>query len=241
MILVLCHEADTSALWAADALKARKLAPMVLTGEDLAGVERWKHRVGAAAPDCEFSLSGGRRFVGRETRGVLNRLNCVPWAWQRRVGGPDRDYALQEMYAFYLSWLHALPGRKLNPPTPQGLCGNWRHPSVWAAMAARVGLPVQPFRQTSDDDPALPWRTTGASPTSTLHVIGAHVVGPATLVQSYREACLRLAAAAGAPLLGVDFSLDFAGVWRLTNVSIMPDLALGGEALADALAAELAP
>ena len=237
MILILCNEADSSALWAAHALTRRGLSPVLLTGDDLAAVELWRHRVGAAAPDSEIRLSGGRQLRGNNTRGVLNRLTSVPWAWQRRVGGPDRDYAIQEMFAFYLSWLHALPGPKLNPPTPQGLCGNWRHPSAWAAMAARVGLPVQPFRQSSEDDPDSAWRC--ALPAATLHVVGAHVVGPVELARCYRDACLRLAKAAGSPLLGVSFLSDPGG-WRMTDVSIMPDLMSGGEPLADALATELA-
>ena len=32
------------------------------------------------------------------------------------------------------NWLNALPGPLLNQPTPQGLCGNWRHPSAWAVL-----------------------------------------------------------------------------------------------------------
>ena len=147
-----------------------------------------------------------------------------------------RDYAIQEMYAFYLSWLYALPGRKLNPPTPQGLCGNPRHPSAWAALAARVGLPARSVRQTSEDAPDLFWRTQRPHAAVTLQVVGARIVGPASLVRSHAEACLLLSKAAGAPLLGVDFMPDSDGVWRMTGASIMPDLPGGGDELADALA-----
>jgi hypothetical protein len=238
MLLVLCDGNDVSALWAAEALRARGLLLTVLTGADLAAVQRWEHRVGAGAAGYEISLSGGGVLRSRDVRGVLNRLPTVPWAWQQRIGGPDRDYAIQEMYAFYLSWLHALPGRKLNPPTPQGLCGNPRHPSAWAALAARVGLPARPFRQTSEDEPDFFWPTRRPIGTATLHVVGARVVGPPRLVRSYAEACLRLSEAAGAPLLGVDFVSDPDGVWRMTGASIMPDLCGSGNELADALAEE---
>ena len=44
----------------------------------------------------------------------------------------------------------------------------------------------------------------------------------------------------GAPLLGVDFTPDPDGVWRMTDASIMPNLYGHGDELADALAEELA-
>jgi hypothetical protein len=236
MLLVVCDENDVSALWAAEALRARGLFPTVLTGADLAAVQRWEHRVGAGAAGWEILLNGGGVLRSRDVRGVLNRLPTVPWTWQRRIGGVDRDYAIQEMYAFYLSWLYAVPGRKLNPPTPQGLCGNPRHPSAWAALAARVGLPARPFRQTSEDAPELFWRTQRPHAAVTLQVVGARIVGPTSLVRSHAEACLLLSKAAGAPLLGVDFMPGSDGVWRMTDASIMPDLPRGGDELADALA-----
>ncbi len=243
MILVLCEETDVSALWAADALRMRGLAPRVVTGAELAGAETWDHRVGTAGADCEIRLADGSRLRGSDTRGVLNRLSYLPAAWLRRYGGPDRDYALQEMHAFYLSWLHALPGPMLNPPTPQGLAGNWRHPSAWTALAVQAGLAVRAYCQTSNDDPALPWQATQA--TARLVVVGAHVVGPAALVERNEAACLRLSQAAGAPLLGIDFTPDPAEGWQMTGATVMPELAGIGAAmhqtaLADALAGVLA-
>ena len=52
----------------------------------------------------------------------------------------DREYALSEMQAFYLSWLSAIPGQVVNRPTPQGLSGHWHHISEWALSAARLAL-----------------------------------------------------------------------------------------------------
>jgi hypothetical protein len=239
MLLVLCDENDVSALWAAEVLRARGLSPTVLTGADLAAAQRWEHRVGTGTVGCEIVLGEGVVLRSRDVHAVLNRLPTIPWTWQRRIGGADRDYAIQEMYAFYLSWLHGLPGRKLNPPTPQGLCGNPRHPSVWAALAARVGLPMQPFRQTSEDHPELHWRPALPS-AATLLVVGARVVGPQSLVRCHGEACLRLSEAAGAPLLGLNFLPDANGAWRMAGASIMPNLSCNGDEIADALVEELA-
>jgi hypothetical protein len=236
MILVLCDEADASGLWAADALRKRHLSPTTLTGIDLASVRGWRHTIGAAGSDVVLRFDGGT-LRGRDVRGVLNRLVFLPRAWLDRIGGPDRDYAIQEMTAFYLSWLHALPGPKLNPPTPQGLCGNARHSSVWIALAARAGLPVRPFRQSSDDDPVAFWQMPLDPRASTVFVVGAQVIGSDALVSPHRPACLRLAEAAGCPLLGINFAPDAGGDWQVVSASVIPDLTQGGEALADALAA----
>lgn len=233
MILVLCNEADASALWAADALRRRGHALRIVTDRDLADAESWNHRLGRASADCEIRLTGRDVLRVSDMRGVLNRLSFLPAAWLRRHGGPDRDYAVQEMHAFYLSWLYALPGPVLNPPTPQGLAGNWRHASAWTALAVRAGLPVKTFRQTSADDPAAAWQPAPAP--ARLYVAGDRVVGRGDLVGAHRAACVRLSQAAGARLLGIDFAPDAAGRWRVTGASVMPDLIGGGEALADAL------
>ena len=243
MIVVLCDEMDASAHWVVEALRTRGHAPRVLTGLDLVVAETWDHRVGQAGADCEIRLAGGTRLRASAMQGVLNRLSFLPSAWLRRYGGPDRDYAIQEMHAFYLSWLHALPGPVLNPPTPQGLAGNWRHPSAWIALAVQAGLPVRAYSQTSRDDPALPWQ---ASPSmARVLVVGAQVLGIGAIVEPHREACLRLSRAAGAPLLGIDFAQEPAAGWQMTGATVMPDLAYAGTgqeqaALADALSVALA-
>jgi len=269
MILVLCEEADQSALWAAAAMRLRGKSLAVVTGADLAAAEHWEHTVGAAGADCELRLAGGARLRGADVHGVLNRLAFVPAAWQRGFSSPDRDYALLEMHAFYLSWLHALRGPKLNAPTPQGLCGNQRHPSAWTALAARVGLPVRPYRQTSDDDPSLAWQVAAGPGTAwqgttwlgttwldttrqankppattlhaTVHVIGERVIGPRLLTDRHEDACRRLAQMAGVMLLGIDFAAEAGGSWQVTRASVLPELISGGEAVADALSAALSP
>jgi hypothetical protein len=238
VILVVCDEMDVAASWAADGLRKRGLSPTVLTGTNLASVLGWRHSIGAAGADIEMRFEGGV-LHGRDVRAVLNRLSFLPGAWLKRTGGPDREYAVQEMLAFYLSWLQALAVPKLNPPTPQGLCGNMRHPSAWVALAARSGVPVRPFRQSSDDDPAAAWQTPVEPTACTIFVVGAEVVGPAALAAPYRTACIRFAQAAGCPLLGIDFARCADGVWRMNAASVIPDLTRGGNALLDSLARAL--
>lgn len=237
MILVICHEADGSAAWAAAALRRRGLPLTLLTGRDLAAVRRWRHTLspdGAAA--WAFELEPGRTLRSADVRGVLNRLSAVPWTWLSRIGGPDRLYAAQEMHAFYLSWLQALPGAVLNRPTPQGLCGNIRHPAAWTALALRAGLPVRPYRQTCDDDVVDRWRPTIEPTRQTVLVIGDRVIGPGELTRAHAAALRRLAHASGCALLGVDFARAPDGGWRMTGANPAPDLTVGGERLADALA-----
>ena len=238
MILILCDEEDVSALWVAGQLRDRGLSSTVLTGIDLAAVRGWRHRIGGAGAEITLRFEG-TVLHGCAVRGVLNRLSFLPRAWLARVGGPDRDYAMQEMTAFYLSWLHALPGPKLNPPTPQGLCGNLRHPSAWASLASRAGLPVRPYRQTSSDDPAAAWQTVRDAATRTVLVIGPELVGPPMLVGLHGGACLRLATMSGCPLVGVDFAPDGDGTWRMVAASVAPDLIQGGEPVIAALAKAL--
>jgi hypothetical protein len=240
MLLILCEEQDSSALWAAAALRLRGFAPQLVTGMDLSQVVQWQHRVSSNGADWEMRLQDGVCIRSHEITGMLNRLSFIPSAWLRSVGGTDRDYAQQEMQAFYLSWLYAVQCKKLNAPTPQGLCGNWRHPSVWAGLAAKSGLPVKPFRQTSNDDPDLPWQLSVAPSSMTLHVVGEQVFGPDNgLVSTYGNACLHLAKAADVLLLGIDFERNANDQWEMVKVSIMPDLMRGGEAMADALAKAL--
>jgi len=239
MILVICDETDTSAFWAAEALKEHGLSPIVVTGAELGNVESWRHTVGESGADCEIRFAGGWRLHSSETTGVLNRLVCVPWQWQRQVGGDDRAYALQEMSAFYLSWLYTLRGPIFNKPTPQGLCGNLRHPSAWTALGGRVGLPVRPYQQSAETDASpLWWGADSSSSANLVYVVGSSVIGPQFLVEPHREACLRLATAADIGLLGIEFEAGSEGGWRMCGVSVAPNLIHGGNALAAALAEE---
>ena len=237
-ILVLCEDFDHAAAWAAQGLRRHGLEIDVVGGADLAAAPQIEHRVGRGGATIEITLASGRRLSSRTVGGVLNRLSFLPSAWMQRIGGPDRDYAVQEMYALYVSWLNSLPGPLFNPPAPQGLCGNWRHPSAWAALAGRAGLPVARYRQTSDDDPTALWSKAATAP-ATLFVVGDRVVGQTIGLRHLDEPCRQLAQTANVRLLGIDFTPGAQG-WRFAGASVMPDLTRGGEPLVDALAQELA-
>ncbi len=87
MILVLCDETDVSALWAAQALRARGLSPTVVTGADLAATQRGEHRVETRTVDCEIKLASGVVLHSPEVHAVLNRLPCrLPSCASRAIG-----------------------------------------------------------------------------------------------------------------------------------------------------------
>jgi len=240
LVLVLCEEGDLAAAWAAERLRERSIEVDVVTGADLAAAGHLEHRIGVDGITFELALADGRQLSRARVHGMLNRLSFLPSAWVRRLGGPDRDYALQESYALYLSWLHAFEGPKLNAPTPQGLCGNWRHPSAWAALALQVDLPAKPYRQSSRDDPGVLWQGAMAPPPAAAYVVGERVVAEPP-VQAFAAPCRRLAAAAGASLLGIDFAAGADGHWHFTGATVLPDLVRGGAPLADALAEVFRP
>ena len=224
------------AAWAAGCLRQRGVGVDILTGADLAAAGRLEHRVGRTGTGFELELANGSRFSSQTVNGLYNRLSYLPDACLRRIGGPDRDYAVQETYALYLSWLHSLPGPLLNRPTPQGLCGNWRHPSAWTALAFRAGLPAAPYRQSSQDDPAALWQRIVVPDACTVFVIGERVVAHPAVPRHLDAPCRELARYADVALLGIDFAPGPDGQYRFVGASVMPDLMRAGEPAAEALA-----
>jgi hypothetical protein len=230
MWLVLCDRTDHAALWAHRGLAARGLEPLELvTADALAYALRWEHRVGAAGASVVVELGDGRRIDGAGVRGVLNRLVAVPDGHLALAREADRDYARQELHAFFVSWLASLPGRVVNRPTPQGLCGSWRHRSEWLALAASAGVPIAPFRMNGDVPDG------GFVPAArTVVVVAGEAVGGG-LPAAVRSGCVRLARLAGAGVLGVELAAD----GRVAGATPLPDLRLGGELALDLLAEAL--
>lgn len=244
MWLVLCDASDASATLAFQALRARNIAPLeMITAEALSLADEWEHRIEGDAASVRFRLQDGRAFEGSALRGVLNRLYTAPtWHW-RAATKVDQEYVQQELIAFFLSWLNALPCPVVNRPTPQGLCGRWRSESEWVCLAQRAGLPVAPYRQSSYDriDEMRGEKrlvTPGAS-TRTVIIVGGTVAGT-SVPDDLKEACLRFAKESETSLIGLDFVDGAAGPWTFAGANPMPDLRWGGPTLIDALVVTLA-
>lgn len=242
MYLILASSTDLPAFWAAQGLAARGLAPVeMVTAEALVSAPYWEHRVGNGSRTAlRISLPDGRFLDASAVRGTLNRLTAVPAGFLRTSA--DHSYAHQELYAFFLSWLNALPGPLLNPPAPQGLCGRWRPSSEWVWLAGQAGLATAPFRQSSretppklfGEKPLLPPGSVG----STVLVAAGRISGAAA-PRDVLAGCLRLAELAETPLLGIDFADGPAGPWTFAGATPWPDLRLGGEPFLSHLAAAL--
>lgn len=243
MWLVLCSDHDASGLWAYEGLKQCGLEPVELvTGTALSSARRWEHRVGVEGASITITLADGRTIRGRDVRGVLNRIDYTPPESLVLIRPRDQAYARQELYSFYLSWLSALPCPVLNRPTAGGLSGQWRHISEWIHLAARAGLPVPEYAEsTRNPSSSLTFGVRFApakAPLTTAIVVSGSVVG-AVVPDWLKPGCRRLAELAQTALLGVEFTVAPSQEWGFAGVSILPDLRQGGGPLLEALASAL--
>lgn len=219
MHLLLCDASDAPALWAARAFAASGRPVQVVTSAMLM-CARFEHRVGADGAGTALELPTGQRIDTVDVKGTLNRLTAPRMELLPPVRRGDCEYAMQELWAFWLSWLRTLPAPVLNPPSPAGLSGAQMDRSDWEARAGRLGLPI------SD-------RGRGQH---LLIVCGGSVVGPRAPSAAVAGA-QALSEAAGCPLLGVCFD----DAWAFARATTHPDLRRGGGALAGALARALEP
>lgn len=225
MWLVLCEPADPSGPWVAEGLAGRGLDPVeVVTRTDLDGAV-WEHRIGGEGCRVRARLRDGRSFDSRDLCGVINRLAAMPAADLARADPSDLDYASQETYAFFVSWLASLPEPTFNLPTPRALWGPALDLLEWQSLGCRSGF------ATLGPDEAPP------DEARQVLVVGERTV-PQILPAGLSRACRRLAAAAGVSLLEVVAARGPRG-WVLAGASELPDLRRGGDEFLVVLAGEL--
>lgn len=234
MWLVLCNANDDSARWAYLGLKKRGLHPLeIVWAESLAYSTSIKHRLETNNAATQIKLADGREINSASVRGVFNRLYRLPTEHLRAADTTDRQYAEQELYALFLSWLYALPGKMLNRPAPQGLSGAWLHQSKLTWFASQAGLSTKIYRQgsaLSENSQTLASQDCG----QTLIVLGETCFG-AFAPEQVRQNCVQFAKMCGVEILGVDFRFDSQGEWIFAGATPLPDLRIGGEALLDRL------
>lgn len=231
MWLALCDPSDAAGLWCVAGLRRLGLEPFeVLMPVELVVGTRVAHRLGAGA---RIECSDGRVIDGDSVRGVLNRLPPLPGCGTQRLSEVDRAYVREELHAHWTAVLFSLPCPVVNRPDPVGLGGPALTEAEWRMLAARAGLPARTLQRASWEEPAA-----GAERRTVATVVGDHVMGAPA---GYADACRRLAALAGAPMLGLVFSAaggDGAGR-TFESAFSQPDLRPGGRAALVALARAL--
>ena len=236
MWLIACHPGDDAALWVARGLTRRGLDPVeVLSAESLAYSTAIEHRLGAGAPSVRIGVADGRTVASDRVRGIVNRIVHPPMGHLAVSREEDREYAMQEVSALFLSWLTAMPGPVLNRPAPFAMAGPSLDSLQWHALAARAGLPVPALRVPDGrNGHGAAWAIPDCNVVVACGaVFGATPPGPA------RDSCLRLAELSGAEILGIELRRNGGEEWRFAGAHPMPDLRVGGEALVDHLATEL--
>lgn len=241
MWLVICSTQDLAALWVYRGLQLHLNSVELVSVETLAYSLHWEHRLGRGGNHTKIHLADGRTLCSDSIQGIFNRANYIPTEHFHLAHPHDRDYAIQEFTAFFMSWMNALPCAVVNRPTAQGLSGAWRHESEWIWLAGQAGLPTSLYQQSSYSGvlQALhPTFSAQARTTQTVIVVGDQVCG-ASVPASLRAGCQKLAQLANTPLLGIDFSLDATGMWYFKTATPTPDVQLGGQPLLQALTLEL--
>jgi hypothetical protein len=231
--IVLCSAADASALWVYERLRARGRAPVsLLFVEALAhAAVRWEHRVGARDATLTLTTADGRRLCGADVGAVLNRLVSAPLAVVDAAEPEDRDYARSELTAFAASWLRTLSATVVNAPHPHGLCGRWRQPLEWRALAARAGLIAAPLRLASaGPDMPRPLGFGDEPGTTTLLAVDGRILH-AGVPSAVQRASAHLGRLCATRILGLRFDgIDPArSGWRFLDATPYPHLSLAGD------------
>lgn len=236
MWLVLCSSSDMSAHWAFQGLMQMGLAPLQLvTAESLASARTWEYRVNSSGAQVTIALANGTVIRSSQIRGVLNRLTAPSDFTARSAVAADRQYAAAEMQAFYLSWLHSLPGVVINKPSPLGLSGPWMHASEWTLRASHAGLRTCTYRQSAHESATVAdvsRASLSRKRTAARHVIAlrGEIFG-AQAPADVAHACGRLARAAKTEMLGLQLNCREGDEWTFADATALPDLRIGGAPL----------
>jgi hypothetical protein len=215
-------------------LKARGLRPVeIITAESLVYSNCIEHRVATNDTSTQICLADGRAINSASVCGTLNRLHFLPTAHLSAANRIDREYAQQEIYALFLSWLEALPGVTLNSPAPRGLCGAWRHPSEWNRLSSQAGLKTAAYRQGTSLGQAAPVPLPNDQ-TASVIVLDQQCFGTEAAA-NIRQSCIKLAQASQVKLLEVNFSVNSNGEWFFSGATPLPEIRLGGEPFLDHL------
>jgi hypothetical protein len=214
-ILILASAGDCAALRLPERLSRPEV--MVLTPADLSR-PGWCYRPGAERSEL---VAGGKALGSERIAAVVTRLAWVPELELAHIDPGDRAYVAAEMGAFLLAWLSELRCPVANRPGPSCLCGPfWRH-ERWIALAAGLGLAVEPARRAVASAGAAVPHPAYANGGIAITVVGDRCFGDAE--PALLDGALRLARATGVETLTVSFS-DRTQGGRLIAASPWPRL-----------------
>ncbi|HMS17346.1 MAG TPA: hypothetical protein PKA37_10935, partial [Planctomycetota bacterium] len=190
-----------------------------------------------------LTLADGQRIESSRVRGVINRLVITPTPRIEHCTPNERDYILQESWAFGISLLSSFDCPVLNPASPEGLSGKVPNDLVFAYQARACGLtPVRSSFASTDPSQHRP----PVPSTSNDQVARVQVIGNTWLPSDGHQdedlpgpQCLAFAKRLGLPICGMTFVRGAASDWRLLGVDSHPDLRCFGPRVWDVLAETL--
>ena len=247
-LLVLGEASDAGAQWLLSQLRAAGERCVLATPELLAFAARRTQRLDSDGVTADVALvpSDGPGTP----RLVVNRLVRAPGDAWRHAAPDERDYAMAELAAFSLSWLHGLPCPVRNRPSPTSLPGPSPDALLAAVAAAHAGFDVPAVRWVPDASPyplleAAIRAAGGGARVGQLTVLDGAVVGIRRLESALGRPVPRriLAAVAGfvvridaeESLIGIDVVVGADQRWWFAGSTPLPDLELGGEDLVSAV------
>lgn len=216
MWIVLCHQTDVGAAWAAVGLREVGLAPVeVVLARQLAVGATLAHTVTGGESAVRLLVRDGPELRDGAVAGVLNRLQGVPGG-ASDLPEPDRAYADAERTSATVSWLRGLDCPVLNPPHGNAIGGRWRRDPAWQQLAVGAGLAAAGWAWSSRTGSALVPRADAVA-----LVVGDTVVGSPDPGIDAR--LVALAAASGTPLLEVGL-VEAPSGWAVCGADHVPDL-----------------
>lgn len=150
--VILAHVDDATALQVYTALRARYGSDLVelVSSEQLACAPHWTHRLHNSGVTTELLLSDGTLLASRGLGLVFNRLRYVTMPHFASASEEDRNYAIMEMQALWLSWLASLPCPVVNQVTSVNSGIRECSHGEWLHLAGRAGLPTQGYHVTTN-------------------------------------------------------------------------------------------
>lgn len=177
MVLLVCHPYDEATMCLYDYCKKKGLKDIMHINADvLTSSFYWRYAVNSFDnDDLEIKLYNGKTVDVKNVSIFFNRIQYVHMGMWDRAEKGEKDYATQEFYSFFLSWLHSFGRKIVNKPTPGDLSGVHRHKAIWRYMAQEFGIPVLDIEIDSHKE-FNPLVNNGVTGKTTVYAIGKKLI-----------------------------------------------------------------